>query len=108
VRVVFFALLLSLAGCIHNWALERQCHKIRIGMAFADAYRTVTAATPDCSFYTPGRLNERVLACLKHRPDVPAFVSWSSPVVGAESPDQCFMSLDATGHVALVQYGSGD
>jgi hypothetical protein len=47
-------------------------------------------------------------ACLEHSPDVPSAVVWNSPVVGLESPDQCGVSVDATGHVAHVHYMSGD
>jgi len=107
VRFVCLASLLSLTGCFHNWVLEHQCHKIRVGMPWTEAYRLVSRE-PVCKFDTGRGWNEDVPACLEHRADVPWAVVWNSPVVGAESPDQCGISVDATGHVAHVHYMSGD
>jgi hypothetical protein len=107
IRRTLGVLPMLLSGCFHNWVLEHQCHKIKVGMTFAEAYRTVSRE-PVCSYYTGRAPNEEVPACLEHRADLPWSVVWNSPVVGAESPDQCFMTLDANGHVASVHYSSGN
>lgn len=95
------------SGCIQSRALERQCNQLRLGMPFADAYRTVTAASPRCAYHRPGKVDEEVHECMKHRSDAPAYVSWEHQVQFVEAPDQCRMELDEAGRVVDISYARG-
>jgi hypothetical protein len=73
-------------------------------MSFAEAYRAVTAATPQCAYRRPGTTDEIIPECLRQRSDAPAYVQWTIPVMGMMGPDQCLVELDDAGRVARVGY----
>jgi hypothetical protein len=94
-------------GCGHSRLLERQCHQLRNGMPFAVAYKTITAATPVCSYHTAKIGDENVPECILRRTDVPAYVIWAVPVFGSAKPDGCRIDLYG-GRVVDIAYWIGN
>jgi hypothetical protein len=104
-RVIACLLLLPLGGCfVHNWTYARQCARLRPGMPFDEALRTVTANAPHCQYrqWVPGTPYPG--KCMRVGPYEPTSIQWGVPVMGSVVPDMCHVELDDAGRVRSVHY----
>jgi hypothetical protein len=105
-RVVMCLLLLPLGGCffVHSSTFARQCARVRPGMRFEEALRTVTANVPHCDYHqwVPGVPYPD--KCMRVGPHEPWSIQWAVPVMGSVVPDMCNVMLDDAGRVRSVSY----
>ena len=99
-------LLLPLGGCffVHSASFARQCARLRPGMPFDEALRTVTANVPRCNYrqWVPGAAYPD--KCLRVGPYQPWSIQWDVPVMGSVVPDICGAELDDAGRVVSAHY----
>jgi hypothetical protein len=105
-RAVVWLLLLPLGGCfiVHSSTFARQCARLRPGMRFEEALRTVTANVPYCQYrqWVPGAA--RADRCRRVGPYEPTWIQWQVSVMGSVVPDMCVADLDDAGLVSSVHY----